>query len=69
MEGGQNTVEFLLQKRLKCGQSKHIVKDFQRLVNLISAIVLTRRSPEVPSDPLFLSLDVFLGKVFIIVNK
>lgn len=56
------TVEFLLQ-------SKHIVKDFQRLVNLISAIVLTRRSPELPSDPLFLPLDVFLGKVFIPANK
>lgn len=65
------TVESLLQERiaLKYGQSKHVVKDFQRLVNLLSATVLTRGSPEAPSDPLFLPLDVSLGKVVIPASK
>jgi len=36
------TVEFLLQKRLKHRQNKDIVKDFQRVVNLLSAMTLTR---------------------------
>lgn len=47
------TVKSLLQKRLNHGQIKHVVKDFQRVVNLLSPMVLTTGSPEAPSGPPF----------------
>lgn len=56
------TVESLLQKRLKYGQNNHIAKEFQRLVNLFSVMLLTRGSPEAPPDPPFLHFNIFRGK-------
>lgn len=53
-------VESLLQKRLKYGQSKHFMQDFQALVNLFSTRVLSRGSPEAPSDTSFLPRDILV---------
>lgn len=56
------TVESLLQKRLKYRQSKHVVKDFQGLVNLLSATVLTRGSVNLLLTHHFYLLMFFWGK-------